>query len=141
MTPSHDAWRTSRESSWKLKVSRADFNSLNRQLIGYFRRRVPQHDAKDLAADTWVCIARCYQGRCSVRSFAFIIAANIVIDVRRKRRIIITSLLDYEDVAAEGPGPDSLLMSLVGGFTAPSPWRLRSHGAPPLRSGIALRVP
>ena len=50
----------------------------------------------------------------SVRSFAFIIAANIVVDMRRKRRVLTTSLLNYEEVADEGPGPDTLLMLLVG---------------------------
>jgi RNA polymerase sigma factor (sigma-70 family) len=98
--------------SWKLEVSKSEFTRINRELTAYFGRSVSQASAKDLAADTWVAITRWYRGRCSLRTYAFLVARKVVVNTRRKReREIMTAPLESGvDLAATGPGPHSLLM-------------------------------
>ena len=99
--------------SMNLKVSASEFETLNRQLMSYFRRRVPQRSAQDLAADTWLSITRWYQGKCSLRTYAFIVASKQVIHARHGRELLTTPLTSTDEPAAEGPGPYSVLRLLV----------------------------
>jgi DNA-directed RNA polymerase specialized sigma24 family protein len=98
-------------NSWNRKVSKSEFTRINRELKRYFRRTMPHASAEDLAADTWVRIIRSYEGRCSLRWFAFSVARWTGLDARRKheREIVTTPLGDVEPTA-NGPGPHSVLM-------------------------------
>ncbi|WP_181197318.1 RNA polymerase sigma factor [Enhygromyxa salina] len=108
-----------------VRFSDSEFRRLNRALVGYFRRRNYRHESEDLAASTWVDIIRYYEGRCSLRSFAFLVARKKVAeDLRRSRRpsrrALIEPLRDAGDEklgntpTADGPSPDSILMLAAG---------------------------
>jgi RNA polymerase sigma factor (sigma-70 family) len=98
-------------NTWNRKVSKSEFTRINRELKRYFRRTMPSASAEDLAADTWVRIIRCYQGRCSLRTFAFSVARWTGLDARRKhKREIVTTPLGDVEPTAKGPGPHSVLM-------------------------------
>jgi RNA polymerase sigma factor (sigma-70 family) len=101
-------------NTWNRKVSKSEFTRINRELKRYFRRTMPSASAEDLAADTWVRIIRSYQGRCSLRTFAFSVARWTGLDARRKheREIVTTPLGDFEPTA-NGPEPHSVLMLLA----------------------------
>ena len=103
--------------SWTFEVSRAEFEKINRDLISYFRHRVPMRCARDLAADTWVSVFRWYRGLCSLRRFAFIVARKKVADVyrelEREREIMTIPLADADEPATDDPGPHSVLNLLA----------------------------
>jgi RNA polymerase sigma factor (sigma-70 family) len=94
------------------KVSKSEFTRINRELKRYFHRTMPHASAEDLAADTWVrIIGSSYQGRCSLRTFAFSVARWTGLDARRKRkREVVTTPLGDIEPAANGPGPHAMLM-------------------------------
>ncbi|PRQ07475.1 RNA polymerase sigma factor [Enhygromyxa salina] len=97
--------------SWNGKVSKSEFTRVNRDLKRYFRRTMPHASAEDLAADTWVRIIRSFEGRCSLRVFAFSVARWTGLDARRKHeREIVTTPLDDVKPVAKGPGPHRVLM-------------------------------
>ena len=103
----------------------SEFRRVNRALVSYFRRRNYRHESEDLAASTWVDIVRYYEGRCSLRSFAFLVARKKVAEELRRsrrpsRRAKIEPLRDNSGEqlgnipAAEGPSPESILMLAAG---------------------------
>jgi RNA polymerase sigma factor (sigma-70 family) len=98
-------------NSWNGKVSKSEFTRINCELIRYFRRTMPHASAEDLAAETWARLIRTFEGRCSLRTFAFSVARMTGLDARRKRtREIVTTSLGDDEAVAEGPGPHSVLM-------------------------------
>jgi RNA polymerase sigma factor (sigma-70 family) len=99
--------------SWTFEVSGVEFRKIDRELKGYFRRRVPMKCASELAADTWVSITRWYRGRCALRGFAFLVARKKVADAYREREIRATPLADADEPATEDPGPHSVLELLA----------------------------
>jgi RNA polymerase sigma factor (sigma-70 family) len=102
---------TAPRTPWNRKVSKSEFTAMDRDLKRYFRRTTPHASAEDLAAETWVRLSRSFEGRCSLRWFAFRVACWTGVDARRKRKreIVTTPLGDVEPVA-DVPGPHSVLM-------------------------------
>ncbi|KIG12567.1 hypothetical protein DB30_01230 [Enhygromyxa salina] len=86
------------------------FARVNRALVAYFLRRVPEQEPNDLAAETWLGVVRWYAGRCSLRGFAFLVAEKIIVDVLyRKRRLRTLELRDGDEPVASGPSPYDVL--------------------------------
>ncbi|PRP95035.1 RNA polymerase sigma factor [Enhygromyxa salina] len=141
--------------SWVLKIEPADFMRINRELIRYFGRRVPRADSADLAADAWLAIARCFKGKCGLRSFAFLVARKLVFEYyerRVPRQVATTPPLEDDKCPATGPGPDSLLMLAIGheateralaevGEFYRSVVRLWLHGRDPMQIAAELNIP
>lgn len=108
-----------------VSFSDSEFKRVNHALISYFRRRNYRHESEDLAAATWVDIIRGFEGRCSLRTFAFVVAKRKVADdrrrsYRRRRQARIEPLCDSCDEkigntpTVDGPSPESVLMLATG---------------------------
>lgn len=104
-------------------ISDSEFRRVNRLLVKYLRRRMNENDAEDLAASAWLDVARYYEGRCSLDTYAFTVARYKLADSCRRRArqpTQIEPLLESEDEeiggapAVEGPSLDSMLMLTVG---------------------------
>ncbi|PRP91685.1 RNA polymerase sigma factor [Enhygromyxa salina] len=104
---------TPSERSWELNIASSEFARINRELIHYFRHRVPNKDGNDLAAETWLRVVRWYRGRCSLRVFVYLVAKKLVVDtLYRARELETTPLLDGKEPVSEGPSPCSALIML-----------------------------
>lgn len=103
--------------SRKRSVEPGEYVALNRQLVAFFRRRCRSRaDPRDLAADTWVGVVRWYEGKCSLRTFAFRVAGAVLCDHWRKRRIVTVPLFERDDIEVpdDDANLDRLLMLAAG---------------------------
>lgn len=97
-----------------VRVHEADFpddatlHQLDRELYGFFRRRLPgDRDPQDFVADVMITL-RSYRGESSLRTFAFTVARNMIADIRRRPRRTVP-LPTTNDPAAPQAGPSTVL--------------------------------
>jgi RNA polymerase sigma-70 factor (ECF subfamily) len=97
--------------AWQISASTGTVLRLNKQLIGFFYKRVKEtEDAKELASTTWMHAGRTFEHRSSLRHFLFAVAYGVLGEHRRRgsRRISAESA-DFEDA----PDPRMSLESLM----------------------------